>query len=522
MIVIINLNHKPLKQTIMKKILTLVIALASTCMTFGQMMKDIPVERRFHAMSENGKYLASVDQGYIGIYNSETDEYKTFENPDEGGYDLGLGNSLTNDGYLCGAMYGAPAILNIETGEWTRLPMAAGDGFSNANAMTESHKYVIGYTQTNNEFGHTNIIPILWTQNEDGTYTREELPYPEKDFTGVAPKYILPNCISDDGTVIAAQIVLWNSNECLPLVYRKTEDGTWTYELYDKGLCEEGLEWPEFPTHEPEVPNGYDYMTEEALAKYKNDSTAYEDSLWQYQIGEIDVRPTYWPDPKNYMGDMLDEYNEAWNTYVEEYGIFDEKLSTYRSFFYENVKSNFFTQNAVWLSPNGKYYATTYKKDYIVGDAALITIGDENMELRDYHDGSNGYGVSNDGDFFTGAGVYAAGSDTRTSVAEWLRAKGETAAADWLSERTEGTVICSGDGRVLSGWTGIPGAYSSWIIRLDYIPTGITDVNTAENTGNVKVYDLQGCFIKEAPAANATDGLAKGIYIINNKKVIVK
>ena len=97
----------------MKKILTLVIALASTCMTFGQMMKDIPVERRFHAMSENGKYLASVDQGYIGIYNSETDEYKAFENPNEGGYDLGLGNSLTNDGFLCGAMYGAPAILNI-------------------------------------------------------------------------------------------------------------------------------------------------------------------------------------------------------------------------------------------------------------------------------------------------------------------------------------------------------------------------------------------------------------------------
>lgn len=522
MIVIINLNHKPLKETIMKKILTLVIALASTCVTFGQMMKDIPVERRFHAMSENGKYLASVDQGYIGIYNSETDEYKAFENPNEGGYDLGLGNSLTNDGFLCGAMYGAPAILNIETGEWTRLPMAAGDGFSNANAMTESHKYIIGYTQTNNKFGHTNIIPILWTQNEDGTYTREELPYPEKDFTGAAPKNILPNCISDDGTVIAAQIVMWSNNECLPLVYRKAEDGTWTYELYDKGLCEEGLEWPEFPTYEPQGPKEYDFMTEDMYAAYQKDSAAYEDSVWLYNIGEIDKFPTYWPDPKNYMGDMLDEYNEAWNTYVEEYGVFDEKLRTYRNFFYNNVKSSFFAQNAVWLSTNGKYYATTCKKDYVVGDAAMITIGDESMELRDYLDGSNGYCVSNDGDFFTGAGVYAAGSDTRTSVAEWLRAKGETAAADWLSERTEGTVICSGDGRVISGWTGAAGAYSSWIIRLDYIPTGITDVNTAENTGNVKVYDLQGCFIKEAPAANATDGLAKGIYIINNKKVIVK
>lgn len=505
----------------MKKILTLAAALLCTGMTFGQIMKDIPVERRFHAMSENGKYLATVDQGYIGIYNSETDEYKDFQNPDEGGYDLGLGNSLTNDGFLCGAMYGWPAILNIETGEWTKLPLAEGDGFSSANAMTESHKYVIGFSQVNNEFGHTSIIPILWTQNEDGTYTREVLPYPEKDFTGTAPQDFLPNCISNDGTVIAAQMMLWNSNECLPMVYRKSADGKWTYEVYDEGLCDEGLDWPEFPTYEPQAPSEYDYMTEEAIEKYRNDSTAYADSLWQFNIGEIDKRPTYWPDPKNYMGDMVDEYNTAWNKFVEDYAIFDEKLRTYRNFFYNNVKSNFYTQNGVWLSPNGKYYATTFKKDYVVGDAALITIGDKEMELYDYKDQSNGYCVSNEGDFFTGAGVYAAGSTTRTSVAEWLRAKGETEAADWLAERTEGTVICSGNGRVLSGWIGGSGQYKSWFINLDATPTGIKDINT-EADANVKVYDLQGRLVKEGKASEVKNSLRKGIYVINNRKVAVK
>lgn len=507
----------------MKKILTLVIALASTCMTFGQMMKDIPVERRFHAMSENGKWMLSVDQGYIGILNTETDEYQEYCDGVTG-YDLGLGNMVTNDGFLVGNIDGMPSILDIEKKEWKQLPVKEGDVYySTANAITNSRKYIVGYIGNNKGFGNTKIEPVIWTMNSDGTYGEyEKLPYPEKDFTGVAPKDILPNCISEDGTVIAAQLMR-QDNECLPMVYRKAEDGTWTYEVYDKGLCEEGLEFPEFPTEEPAVPSYYDYMSQEEANAYKQDSIEYADSLWAYTIGESTEMPTYWPDPKYYMTeDNLNQYNEAWNNYVAISDEYSQKLANFRNFYYEHVTPNFFAQNAVWLSTNGKYYATTCKKDYVVGDAAMITIGDESMELRDYLDGSNGYCVSNDGDFFTGAGVYAAGSDTRTSVAEWLRAKGETAAADWLSERTEGTVICSGDGRVLSGWTGAAGAYTSWIIRLDYIPTGITDVNTAENTGNVKVYDLQGCLIKEAPAANATDGLAKGIYIINNKKVIVK
>lgn len=59
----------------MKKILTLVIALASTCMTFGQTMKEIPVHKRFHTISETGKYMITDDQAYVGIYNTETDEF---------------------------------------------------------------------------------------------------------------------------------------------------------------------------------------------------------------------------------------------------------------------------------------------------------------------------------------------------------------------------------------------------------------------------------------------------------------
>lgn len=97
--------------------------------------------------------------------------------------------------------------------------------------------------------------------------------------------------------MIAAQLMR-QDNECLPMVYRKAEDGTWTYEVYDKGLCEEGLEFPEFPTEEPVEPSYYDYMTPEQIDAYRQDSTEYEDSCWAYNIGESTEWPVYYPDPK--------------------------------------------------------------------------------------------------------------------------------------------------------------------------------------------------------------------------------
>ena len=111
--------------------------------------------------------------------------------------------------------------------------------------------------------------------------------------------------------MIAAQLMR-QDNECLPMVYRKAEDGTWTYEVYDKGLCEEGLEFPEFPTEEPVEPSYYDYMTSEAIDAYKQDSTEYEDSCWAYNIGESTEWPVYYPDPKNYMTEENQNlFNEA-------------------------------------------------------------------------------------------------------------------------------------------------------------------------------------------------------------------
>lgn len=490
-------------------------------------MKEIPVRQGFSAMSENGKYMITVLNAYIGIYNTETDEYQEWTDPVIN-YGLGNGNMVTNDGFLVGYVNGDPAILDIEKKEWTLLPMKESDNIGNANAITPSRDIITGYyMDKSKDFCQTMIKPVIWYRQADGTYSEaEEMPYPEKDFTGVMPKYILPNCISADGTVIAAQLMM-QDNQCLPLIYRKAHDGTWAYEVYDKGLCEPGLEFPEFPEEKPVQPSQYDYMTQEGLEAYKQDSTEYADSLWAYQTGQSTERPKYWPDPKNYMTeDNLQSFNEAFDNYMIMSSEFSNKLREYRNFFYANVTPNFYAQNVVWLSANGKYYATTCEKNYKSGDAALFTVG-ETLELHDFEDGLQGNSVTNDGDFFVSsrkentAYVYPAGSTERVTLIDWLKAKGETEAAEWLSHINTGNAICSGDGRVISGCSQETDGYKSWIVKLDGTPTGITDA-VADGDSRVKVYDLQGRFVKEGAANEVKTGLRRGIYIINNKKVVIK
>lgn len=42
----------------------------------AQTMKELP-GLRFHAMSENGKWMLTVEQGWIGILNTETDDFQS-------------------------------------------------------------------------------------------------------------------------------------------------------------------------------------------------------------------------------------------------------------------------------------------------------------------------------------------------------------------------------------------------------------------------------------------------------------
>lgn len=53
-------------------------------------------------------------------------------------------------------------------------------------------------------------------------------------------------------------------------------------------------------------------------------------------------------------------------------------------------------------------------------------------------------------------------------------------------------------------------------------PTGIYDIPTVEAQRIVRVYTISGTMVRTADSeANALDGLAKGMYIVNGKKYVV-
>ena len=52
------------------------------------------------------------------------------------------------------------------------------------------------------------------------------------------------------------------------------------------------------------------------------------------------------------------------------------------------------------------------------------------------------------------------------------------------------------------------------------ISVGINEVNTNVDTDNNNVYTINGVMVRKA--GESLDGLAKGLYIIGGKKVVIK
>lgn len=474
----------------------------------------------FTAMSSNGEWLLEDVNGDVRLYNRTTGEWKEFNSSEDllTTYHTGLGRCITDDGMFVGSVHYDASFY--KDGTWTSLPQSQGQGMgmNGCNAVTPDGKRICGI------LGNTDLsmegedaiyaIPAVWTMQDDGTWTEEILPYPEKDFTNRAPQYIVADDISADG-----KIIVGNVRDCLGLentliIWRQAADGTWSYTepltelVYD---AEKAKDIPDYP--EPLVyPEGKDYMTEDQYNQYLADYEYWNEMLNLYYMGTItweEVPPC--PEEWQYIDD---EHRSQWvadsTAYYDNQDAYWEELSKWNEKFNAALTGESFNFNSVDISENGKWLAACTRS----GKAVILNLEDNTSRVVETSEmlttGVTDYGMvvvcSPLSLGYTRVPyVLLPGSDDPISFKEWLATMGLESV---ITKSFTGTVTCNAKGTKFCGYIspfddGDPCSY--YVDLGDVDPSGINAA--AASTDNVirrEYFSLDGQRIA-APS--------KGIYI---------
>ena len=206
-------------------------------------------------------------------------------------------------------------------------------------------------------------VPVIYKLKSDGTYTEAiQLPYPERDFTGRVPQYVIATNISADGRVIAGQVLDYSGAMPQPIVWKLKDNDTWEYETLGIDLLNpDHVVFPQFPDIEPRQPQAQDFMSPDGLAEYNE---AYQSWAASGYTGEM-------PEYTDYMTEEeLAAYNAAMAKYNEEMAVYQHLADAFNEVWYsflESGKSTFFVFNSTSLSPDGKLLLQMEQKE-IPGD----------------------------------------------------------------------------------------------------------------------------------------------------------
>ena len=96
---------------------------------------------------------------------------------------------------------------------------------------------------------------------------------------------------------------------------------------------------------------------------------------------------------------------------------------------------------------------------------------------------------------------------------EWSTSDASVATVD-----NRGVVTAVAKGKATITLTSDEGKKATCNITVDNEASGITEINAQQQYFDI--YDLQGHKIRSQ--VNTTEGLSKGIYIVNGKKIIIK
>lgn len=330
-------------------------------------------DAQFTCISPDGKMAGSDLMGHITLVNPQTGEvlYSYPETQDDmTQYTLSNGNGqgISNTGVVLCTRYDSD-VCWWKAGEFHSLvPLVTDDAVSNGvNGITPDGLTICGYCglkpMSTDDTLTPMSVPVIYKLKSDGTYTEAiQLPYPERDFTGRVPHYVIATNISADGRVIAGQVLDYSGAMPQPIVWKLKDNDTWEYETLGIDLLNpDHVVFPQFPDIEPKQPQAQDFMSPDGLAEYNE---AYQSWAASGYTGEM-------PEYTDYMTpEELAAYNAAMAKYNEEMAVYQPLADAFNEVWYsflESGKSTFFVFNSTSLSPDGKLLLQMEQKE-IPGD----------------------------------------------------------------------------------------------------------------------------------------------------------
>lgn len=340
----------------------------------GELTPTKMEDAQFTCISADGKMAGSDLMGRITLVNPQNGKvlYSYPETVDDmTAYTLSNGNGqgISDTGVvLC--TRNDNDVCWWKAGEFHSLvPLVTDDAVTNGvNGITPDGLTICGYCglkpMSTDDSLTPMSVPVIYKLKSDGTYTEAiQLPYPERDFTGRVPQYVIATNISNDGRVIAGQVLDYSAAMPQPILWKLNSNNVWTYEtLGIDQLNPDHVVFPPFPDIEPKMPQAENFMSPEGLADYNE---AYQAWAASGYTGEM-------PEYTDYMTDEeLAAYNAAMAKYNEEMAVYQPLADAFNEVWYsflDSGKGTIFEFNSTSLSPDGKLLMQMEQKEIPTDD----------------------------------------------------------------------------------------------------------------------------------------------------------
>ncbi|MCH5235857.1 MAG: hypothetical protein J1E16_11230 [Muribaculaceae bacterium] len=504
-------------------------------------------------ISSNGDVIVGlVGDGGCVVYTRSTKKADYYPE-----FDYGRGHIASDNGWVVGCQLfeniGNNLGIIAKDGNCFTPEVLKNFESSNIHSITPDGTRVCGVVSGGNK-GY-DYVPFYSDMDSNGNLSEiNYLPIPDKDFFGYRPQYVTATWINSEGNVIAGQVKDMRGFFLYPILFTQETSGEWKYSLPSQdefnpnhltvpspvGDIED--EFPDAPY--PELKN---YMDADKYKEFMEDDEPYE-NIEEYMTPE-----------------QLEVYDNALNKYweaQEEYNLlFENYMAQYWDILDTSLVSSYMIQNALALSAEGKWLATSFTKfipmgqttgehfiPYLcnleTGEWTKCIESDYNMHVNQVLPG--GITVFNNiSDGWVPASTYLYYPSLNKSITLFDDlAKNNPAYAEWIEKNLRKDVIVGQDPNgdlefdtlTVTGQAAISEDFSTIAAGVDgytlnyqkyltYIfadvEAGLENIIAPQNPmdSGYTVFNLQGVLILKTKNIEEINSLPGGIYIINGKKI---